>query len=98
MDVSEKTSEKGFADTISGWLTGFGKSGQVHEDDLDGYLKKTDLEYLRKYFNEGKTSISIQYRRKYSDGFKLVAMDKIPADDYSSENQTIFLYVKNIDM
>ena len=98
VDVSEQTSEKGFADTISGWLSGFGKSGQVHEDDLDGYLKKTDLEYLRKYFNEGKTSISIQYRRKYSDGFKQVAMDMIPADDYSDDNQTLFLYVKNIDM
>lgn len=98
MDMSEQTSEKGFADRISGWLSGFGKSGQVHEDDLDGYLKKTDLEYLRKYFNEGKTSISIQYRRKYSDGFKQVVMDMIPADDYSDDNQTLFLYVKNIDM
>ena len=98
MDVSEQTSEKGFASTISAWLTGFGKSGQVHKDDLDGYLQKTDLEFLREYFREGKTSISIQYRRKYDDGFKQVAMDMIPADDYSDDNQTLFLYVKNIDM
>lgn len=98
MDAAEKTAEKGFADTISAWLTGFGKSGQVHEDDLNGYLEKTDLTYLREYFNEGKTSISIQYRRKYEDGFKQVAMDMIPADDYTAENQTLFLYVKNIDM
>ena len=98
MDVSEQTAEKGFASTISAWLTGFGKSGQVHKDDLDEYLKKTNLEYLKKYFNEGKTSISIQYRRKYDDGFKQVAMDMIPADDYSPENQTLFLYVKNIDI
>ena len=98
MDTSEQTTEKGFTDTISGWLSGFGKSGQVHEDDLVEYLEKTDLKYLREYFNEGKTSISIQYRRKYSDGFKQVAMDMIPADDYSAENQTLFLYVKNIEM
>ena len=98
MDSSEMTSEKGFADTISAWLTGFGKSGQVHKDDIEGYLRKTDLEYLREYFKEGKTYISIQYRRKYADGFKQVAMDMIPADDYSVENQTLFLYVKNIDM
>ncbi len=98
MDVSEQTAEKGFASTISAWLTGFGKSGQVHKDDLDSYLMKTDLEYLSKYFKEGKTSISIQYRRKYGDIFKQVAMDMIPADDYSDENQTLFLYVKNIDM
>ena len=98
MDSSEKTTEMGFADTISGWLSGFGKSGQVHNDDLDVYLKKTDLENLRTYFNSGKTSISIQYKRKYPDGFKQVAMDMIPADDYSAENQTLFLYVKNIEM
>lgn len=98
MDASEQTTEKGFADTISAWLTDFGKSGQVHKDDLDNYLQKTDLEYLRNYFNSGKTSISIQYRRKYSDGFKQVAMDMIPANDYSDDNQTLFLYVKNIDM
>jgi len=98
MDVSEQTSEKGFDDSISAWLTGFGKSGHVHEEDLAGYLEKTDLKYLSEYFREGKTSISIQYRRKYEDGFKLVAMDMIPADDYSNENQTLFLYVKNIDM
>ena len=98
MDVSEQTKEKGFADTISGWLIGFGKSGQVHEADLDAYLKKTDLGYLSEYFKGGKTSISIQYRRKYADGFKLAAMDMIPANDYTAENQTLFLYVKNIDL
>lgn len=98
MDVSEQTPEKGFASTISAWLTGFGKSGYVHEDDLQGYLAKTDIEYLRQYFKAGKTSISIQYRRKYADGFKQVAMDMILADDYSDENQTLFLYVKNIDI
>lgn len=98
MDDAEKTSAKGFAHTISEWLTGFGKSGQVHKDDLDNYLKKTDLNYLSEYFKEGKTSISIQYRRMYSDGFKQAAMDMIPADDYSDENQTLFLYVKNIDI
>lgn len=98
MDTSEQTTEKGFAHTISAWLTGFGKSGQVHKDDLDEYLRKTDLDYLKEYFRGGKTSISIQYRRKYDNGFKQVAMDMIPADDYSEENQTLFLYVKNIDM
>ena len=98
MDVSEQTAEKGFSNTISAWLTGFGKSGQVHEEDLEGYLEKTDLAYLSKYFKEGKTSISIQYRRKYGDVFKQVAMDMIPANDYSDDNQTLFLYVKNIDI
>lgn len=98
MDTSEQTLEKGFTTSISGWLSGFGKSGQVHSDDLDLYLEKTDINYLRKYFKEGKTSISIFYKRKYNDGFKQVAMEMIPADDYTHDNQSLFLYVKNIDI
>lgn len=98
MDTSEQTAEKGFAGTISGWLYGFGKSGQVHKDDLNDYFQKTDLAYLRAYFQSGKTSISIFYRRKYADDFKLVAMEMIPADDYTEDNQALFLYVKNIEI
>lgn len=98
MDVTEQTAEKGFADSISEWLHGFGESGQVHPDDLKEYLEKTDLNYLKRYFSSGKTSISIFYRRKYADGFKQVAMEMIPANDYSKNNQALFLYVKNIDM
>lgn len=98
MDLTEQTKGKGFAESISGWLQGFGKSGQVHTDDLEEYLKKTDMEYLKEYFSSGKTSISIFYRRKYADGFKQVAMEMIPADDYEHENQSLFLYVKNIDL
>lgn len=98
MDEAEQTGEKGYADSISGWLQGFGKTGQVHEDDLESYLMMVDIEYLKEYFRSGKTSINIVYRRKYADGFKQVAMEMIPADDYEVDKQTLFLYVKNIDM
>lgn len=98
MDVSEQTSEKGFTHTISGWLSGFGKSGQVHADDLDEYLAKTNIAFLSDYFKSGKTSITIYYKRKYDQIFKQVAMEMIPADDYTDDNQTLFLYVKDIDM
>lgn len=97
MDISEQTEDKGFTDTLSGWLTGFGKLGQVFEEDLDNYLEKTNIEYLKEYFKSDKTSISIYYRRKYEDGFKLTAMEMIPADDYTEDNQTLFLYVKEVD-
>ncbi len=97
MDDTEQTTEKGFSDSISQWLYGFGKSGQVHADDLEDYLKMTDIEFLRDYFKQDKTSISIFYRRKYADGYKQAVMEMIPADDYDDNNQSLFLYVKSID-
>lgn len=97
MDISEQTAEKGFADSISGWLRSFGESGQVHEDDLMEYYKCTDINYMREYFASGKTSLNIFYKRRFEDGFKQVMMEIIPTGDYSGENQSLFLYVKNIE-
>ncbi|MCQ2496079.1 MAG: GGDEF domain-containing protein [Lachnospiraceae bacterium] len=98
MDIKERSSEKGFEEiSIFSWLESFAKSGQVHEDDKEEYLKKTSKEYLRKYFAEGKTSIDIQYRRKIGDEFKTVIMEIIPAEDYDVESKSMYLYVKAID-
>ena len=97
MDVEEQTTEKGFSEKVSEWLRNFGLSGQVHTDDLDEYLKRTDLEYMRAYFAGNKTSLHVFYRRKFNDGFKQAMMEIIPANDYSENNQSLFLYVKEID-
>ncbi len=97
MDTNEKTAEKGFSDKISEWLKGFAETGHVHEDDMEEYVKKTDINYLKDYFKHDKTSISIFYRRKYEEGYKQVMMEMIPADDFSNTNQSLFLYVKSID-
>lgn len=97
MNEDEQTIDKGFSDKISTWLSSFGKTGQVHPDDLDDYLKLTDLNYMKSYFSSDKTSLHIFYRRKYDDIFKYVMMEIVPTNDFSSENQSLFLYVKNID-
>lgn len=97
MDMGEQTKEKGFSDKISEWFTFFGTLGQVHPDDLEEYLKKTNLNYMRDYFTGNKTSLHIFYRRKYGVLFKQVMMEIIPANDYSDQNQSLFLYVKDID-
>lgn len=96
MNQDEKTEQKGFSHKISEWLHGFGKSGQVHAEDLSGYLEKTSLEFLRSYFTKGNTSLSIFYRRLSADGYRRVMMEMIPSDDYTAENQTLYLYVKDI--
>jgi len=97
MNPSEQIAEKGFSDKISEWLIGFGKSGQVHPEDLPEYLEKTDIQYMKDYFAGNKTSLHIFYRRKYEDTYKQVMMELIPTSDYSEEQPSLFLYVKDIE-
>lgn len=97
MDTDEQKDDKGYANTISDWLIGCGKTGQVHKDDLDEYLQKTNIDYLREYFKKENKSISIFYRRKYVNGYKQVVMEMIPTGNYENNNQELFLYVKSID-
>ncbi|MBQ0058812.1 MAG: GGDEF domain-containing protein [Lachnospiraceae bacterium] len=97
MDDSEKTTEKGFAPSLSSWLSEFGKTGQVYQDDLHYYFQVTDINYLKDLFANGATHITIQYRRRYDRGFKPTTMQMIPADDYTPDNQTLYLYVRDSD-
>ena len=97
MSDEEKTPEKGFADSISGWLSGFAGSGQVHQDDVKHYLEMTDANYLREYFAAGNMNRMIFYRRKIGNEYRKVMMEIIPANDYRNDNQSLYLYVKNID-
>lgn len=97
MYEDEKDLNKGFSDKISTWLEEFGRSGQVHAEDLADYLEKTDINYMREYFGNDNTTHIITYRRKYGDKYKKAMMEMIPANDYSNDNQSLFLYVKNIE-
>lgn len=97
IDDAEISKDEKLPEKISEWLTVFGTSGQVHPDDLDLYLKETNLSTMSEYFKKNKTSLNIFYRRKYKNNFKNVMMEIIPANDYEDTNQNLFLYVKNID-
>lgn len=97
MELNEKSSTMGYSERISEWLQNFGKAGLVHPDDLEDYLNKTSIDYIRHYFAHNKTSLHIIYRRKIDRSFKQVMMEIVPTNDYSPEQEQFFLYVKNID-
>lgn len=96
MNENEQTSSMGFNEKISLWLHDFAITGQVHKDDKDDFLEKTDIDYLRKFFANGNKVLAIQYRRKIDGGFQRVVLEAMPAKDYSLENQIIFMYVKKL--
>lgn len=93
----EQSKEKGFSDGIFEWLENFAKSGQVHPDDMELYLSKTNKEYLINYFKQDKTSLNFSYRRKTNGEYKLAEMEIIPTENYADNDQNLYLYVKPID-
>lgn len=97
MDQSEMTLEKGFSESISQWLRGFGLSGQVHPEDLEEYLAQVDISYLKAAFASGKKAVHIFYRRKIGDSYRQAKMEILPAEEYSDAKQVLYLYVKDID-
>lgn len=97
-DPSEINEGNGYSEKISEWFINFAKNGGVMEDDIEEFLAKTNLDYMRDYFKRGKTSLTISYHRRFNDGYKYSVMEIIPAGDYTEENQSLYLYVKNIDI
>lgn len=97
MDLLGQEAEAGISPKISEWLFSFGSSDQVHPDDQEAYLNAVGLENMRRYFKRNKTSLHIFYRRRYGEVYKQVMMEIIPAEDYSTEDQRLYLYVKDID-
>lgn len=99
IDIAEKeiTQKICHYPTISSWMYGFGTSGYVHKDDLKIYMEQMNLEYLKKWFIEGHNFFSIYYKRLREKGrFGLSYVEMIPARDYTKDNMSLFLYVKDL--
>lgn len=96
VNVGEQEKSKGFSDRISVWLHKFALSGQVHPDDVENYVQKTDIDFLKKHFRDGNKELFVYYKRKIGEDFHDVVMELIPAKEYSNDNQILFLYVKNV--
>ncbi|MCR4579709.1 MAG: hypothetical protein K5681_05110 [Treponema sp.] len=96
-DSAESTNEENATDKLSSWLSSFASSGQIYPDDLREYNNKANLNFIRDYFAENQNPLRIFYRRKLEDAFKRVMMEIVPANDYSKTNQSLYLYVKQID-
>lgn len=93
---AERTAEMGYSEKISDWFKGFAHSEYIHPDDAEKYLLFSDIDSLRKSFHEGKKYICCYYRRKMDNDFRWVCMELIPAQEYSHDNQIVYLYIRDI--
>lgn len=95
MDKGIGTEEKHpYGNRISTWLFAFAKNNRICEKDLDEFLKKTDLSYLQESFQSGKEVVDILFKIQSDGQTKSAIMKFVPANDYSSENQNLYLYIR----
>lgn len=97
IDSEEKAEEMGYSERISEWINNFAKCGLLHPDDINNFLLKTNLEQLSRYFKENNEVFRLVYRRKTDGEYKQFLMEIIKANDYSDDNQSLYLYVKRIE-
>ena len=64
---------------------------------MDEFLKKTDLAYLQKSFKSGKKVVDIMFRMRLNNQTKSANMKLIPANDYTDEDQKLYLYIRFLE-
>lgn len=94
LDFAEKADVEAASDRISVLLKSSEVRGELHPEDAEEYLQKTDLSYLLDYFSKGNTSLHIFYRKKKNEEYRQCLMEMLPSNDYSDENPALFLYIR----
>ena len=97
MDAGEFNQVNRLRYSLSEDIIKFAELGNVAQEDVEKYLKALSIAALKEYFKEGNECFSLFYRRKYNGGFKTVRLELVPADDYTEDNQSLFLYIRYIE-
>lgn len=96
MDASERTAFAGYSSNTTEWLHGFAYYG-VHKEDQEKFWQFTNREFLKSYFAEGNEKLQFTYRRNFSGTFKKASFEIVRAEDYKDNNQSLYIFVKDID-
>lgn len=97
--VFEPELEEGYVvpGNISTLLREFAEMGNVHPEDVEEYLRFANIVHLRNQFKSDKRHLRYRYRRKVGDKFQWVAMDFVPGEEYTEENQIVLMYIRDIN-
>ena len=91
INITDKIDER---NCLSEWLRKPIEESVIHAEDLNDYIRQTEIKYLKEYFDDGKNVLTISYRRKVGDEYKRVTLDILSSDGYSDSHREVFLYVK----
>lgn len=84
-------------ESLSQWLTHFTKKGHIHSSDIGRFQSFTQLEYIRNELKNGKKKLTCAYRYMPDQDYRWYTMEIIADSDYSSDNQNVTIYVKDVN-
>ncbi|MBQ8024185.1 MAG: hypothetical protein IJ254_07975 [Succinivibrio sp.] len=97
IEFNENDIFKESRNSYSVWIDHFSKSGLIYKDDEEKFSKGLSLNNLKDFFKSGKNMFSITYKRKFSNSYKDVLLEVIPEGKFTDKNQSVYLYVKQIE-
>ncbi len=83
-------------DSLSGWLEGVALNGYIYEEDMERYRKFVKLERIKEELKGGAEMLNCIYRRRVGDRFKWHTLEIIRNYDYTDDNQSVMIYVKDV--
>lgn len=94
-DVGAWLSESGKED-LAAELDRFANSGTIHPEDVERFVSFTKIETLREALRSDKAMQACTYRRLLDGKFRWNLAEIVRTFDYSEENQTAMLCVKDV--
>lgn len=86
---------KKYMERLSDWLAGSVKDGYVYGDDIERYENFVRITRLKEELKSHKL-LNCIYRRRNGKSYRWTLLEIIPDSDYSDENQTVMIYVKDV--
>lgn len=97
LQLAEGEALTGDISKFTEWYEEFTSSGRIRPQDLEVFLKKTNLEYMRQYFKDGNQVLGVYYYRMQNGEYKKSMLEVMPAKEYSDDSQIVYMYVKCIE-
>lgn len=82
--------------SLTGWFLRFVEEGNVYSGDVERFQKFTQINYLREELQKGEKMKICTYRCRIGAGYRWHTMEVVPDVDYSKDNQSVMLYVKDV--
>ncbi|XCP83517.1 response regulator [Roseburia hominis] len=81
---------------ISEWFGLLENGGYIHTEDVERFREFVQLSHLREELRAGKNMLSCNYRRRSGKEYRWNTLEVLPDAEYSDKNQSVMIYVKDV--